>query len=94
MLAGVPPMEPPWFCPTCLSVDATYVVEVRLDKAQRAIVEHALRKDGCGMALEIANQLAKSRCSSCGGDGYAPYVGGDDDESLCSACRGTGFDSV
>lgn len=31
------------------------------------------------------------KCPSCGGSGYAPYVGGDDDDARCTDCKGSGF---
>jgi hypothetical protein len=63
----------------------------RIDKARRAVLIEALKKLDYGFAKDLRAELEATKCSDCGGGGYAPYVGGDDDDAPCLTCKGTGF---
>lgn len=63
---------------------------VPLTKAERAVILDGLKKLVYGYAVEVANKLEETKCERCGGNGYAPYVGGEDADP-CGECDGTGF---
>jgi len=62
-----------------------------IDRARRKVLIDGLSKLEYGFARELVDELDATRCELCGGGGYAPYVGGDDDEIPCLACDGSGF---
>jgi Na+-translocating ferredoxin:NAD+ oxidoreductase RNF subunit RnfB len=76
--------------------DITHERGFVLDKCARAYVERRLESsdDLCGYERELLENLRRSRCAACGGDGCAPYVGGDDHDDTCPKCDGSGFSCV
>lgn len=67
-----------------------------INKAERLYLIERLEdsKDLCGFERKLLDRLKNSKCKWCKGNGYAPYVGGDDDELLCCFCLGTGFNGA
>lgn len=61
------------------------------DRATRVVLLDGLDRLHTGLAREVKERLLATRCEACEGNGYAPYVGGDDDEVPCGRCGGTGF---
>jgi DnaJ-class molecular chaperone len=70
------------------------VVAFPLTKGERATIQEGLDKLAYGFARDIHAKLEATRCTACGGNGYAPYVGGDDDDDPCTTCKGSGFKSA
>ena len=62
-----------------------------ISKADRSVILQGLAKLDFGYARELAARIEATKCPTCGGDGFAEYVGGDDDDDACSACDGLGF---
>lgn len=66
----------------------------KLDRGERYVILQGLARLSSGFAREIAERLKATECPACHGGGYAPYVGGDDDDAPCLKCGGTGFEVV
>jgi hypothetical protein len=62
-----------------------------LSKGDRHHIIQGLRLLNYGYAHELADRLEDTKCPSCRGSGYAPYIGGDDDDAPCLTCDGDGF---
>jgi NTP pyrophosphatase (non-canonical NTP hydrolase) len=60
-----------------------------LDKARRHVLLDGLSRLTYGFAVELADELRATMCTTCRGSGFAPYVGGDD--APCAVCGGSGF---
>jgi hypothetical protein len=65
-----------------------------ITKAERSFILQGLCALDAGFARELVERIEATKCSSCRGNGYAPYVGGDDDDAPCTACHGSGFVSL
>ena len=73
------------------SVDQT--VTFSITKVERHFIAAGLRAQKAKFAHEIADRLDQTRCTFCRGSGYAPYVGGEDDDAPCLRCGGSGHAS-
>lgn len=62
-----------------------------ISKADRFVLLEGLRALPYDYARELAVRIRATECPMCGGAGFAPYVGGDDDETPCFRCHGDGF---
>lgn len=62
-----------------------------IDRADRHVILEGLRHLSYGAARELADRIEATKCPTCGGNGFAKYVGGDDDDDACPACDGDGF---
>jgi hypothetical protein len=67
------------------------VASFEVNKTDRLVLQEGLAKLDYGYARDLWERLQETRCWMCRGSGYAPYVGGDDDESPCINCKGSGF---
>ena len=67
--------------------------KLNVSVGERHVLLEGLSKLDYGFAREVEQRLRATCCPGCGGSGFAPYVGGDDDEAPCDRCGGSGWAS-
>lgn len=65
--------------------------KLHISVGERHVLLEGLSGLDFGFARDVEEKLRATCCSGCCGSGFAPYVGGDDDEDPCDRCQGSGW---